>query len=128
MVKYAIGFIVGTMVLLSVVFGLHLFVNQSLGVAIPVSALVLSYAVNWLMAVLRFGFLAVFRKRFHSQLGFLFMAGSLFKFLVIFQLFYLDYHADGVVTRAEFATFFIPYALALTLEIFAVSKMISKEH
>ena len=85
-----------------------------------------AYVVNVILALLIFSFLFYFRKRFKHLAGFLFMAGSLLKFLVFFLLFYPGYRQDGTISTSEFTSFFIPYALCLVIETVGISKMLAK--
>jgi hypothetical protein len=87
----------------------------------------LSYIINFLLAAGIFYFLYGMRKKYKNQLGFMYMGGSLFKFIVFFVIFYPDYRADGMVTRSEFGTFFIPYLLCLILETVFTAKMLLRE-
>jgi|SRR5690606_30428828 len=85
-----------------------------------------SYGINFLLAIVIFFPLYFFRERFKYQIGFLYLAGSLLKFLVFFIVFYPAYKADGEMTRLEFAAFFVPYAICLILETFFASKMLHR--
>ena len=53
-----------------------------------------------------------------TQLGFLFIAGSFLKFLLFFLFFYPEFKSDGVIDQGEFASFFVPYFLALIVETY----------
>ena len=66
-------------------------------------------------------------ERLQGSLGFLYLGGSLLKFLVFFLLFYPDYKADGDVSKLEFATFFMPYALCLAVETTVLVRMLNKQ-
>lgn len=107
-------------------FGLHVLVLEYLGEPLFGNMLVPSYAVNFVLAAVIFIALYMLRQRLKNALGFLFMAGSLLKFVVFFLLFYPTFKADGVMHRLEFAAFFVPYLIALVLETFFASKMLNK--
>jgi len=47
------------------------------------------------------------------------------KFIVFFILFYPLYKSDGDIQKIEFATFFVPYSIALILETYYTSKMLN---
>ena len=85
-----------------------------------------SYGINFLLAAVIFFPLYFFRERFKYQIGFLYLAGSLLKFLVFFIVFYPVYKADGELDNLEFAAFFVPYAICLILEILFTSKMLHR--
>ncbi len=84
----------------------------------------LSYAVNFILAASIYVSLFFLRKRLKNQIGFLFMAGSLLKFVVFFLVFYPVYREDGQMDKLEFASFFIPYALGLVIETIFTAKML----
>ena len=85
-----------------------------------------SYSINFVLAIIIFFSLYLFRERFKHQIGFLYMAGSLLKFLVFFIVFYPVYKADGEMGSLEFAAFFVPYAISLILETVFTSKMLHR--
>lgn len=83
-----------------------------------------SYAVNFGLAFAIVWLLYTYRKKMRQQIGFLFMAGSLLKFAVFFAVFYPFFRADGTIDRSEFASFFVPYVLALLLETSFTAKLL----
>ena len=103
----------------------HYFTLSNLGLPPLADLLVASYVVNYLLAAAIFIGLYAGRHKFKNALGFLFMGGSLIKFLVFFLVFYPVYRENGVMERTEFAAFFIPYITALILETFFASKMLN---
>lgn len=105
-------------------YGAHLFVLSSKGLPLSGNLIVRSYVVNGILAVAIFILLYRFRKKLKNQIGFLFMGGSLLKFVFFFLLFYPTYKSDGDMSGLEFAAFFVPYAVALFLETFFTSKML----
>lgn len=110
---------------LGITYLVHHFVLKVLGLP-PFNGMpILSYTINFLLATLIFSGLYIARKKLKNALGFLFMGGSLLKFLVFFLVFYPTYRADGEIEGIEFAAFFIPYTIALVLETFFASKMLN---
>jgi len=106
---------------------LHLQVQQYLSIEKWSDMLLMSYAINFILAAIIFLILFGLRKKFKNQIGFLYMGGSLLKFLIFFIFFYPAYHADGLVTKSEFAAFFVPYLLCLILETVFTAKILLKE-
>lgn len=86
--------------------------------------IVRSYAANFILAASIYSALFLLRKKLKDQIGFLFMAGSLLKFVVFFLVFYPVYREDGQMDKLEFAAFFIPYALGLVIETVFTAKML----
>ena len=109
---------------LLVSFAVHIFILHSRGNPLFDNMIIESYVINGFLAALIFVLLYRFRERYRNQIGFLFMAGSLIKFVVFFLLFYPTYKQDGELSTLEFAAFFVPYALALFWETYFVSKLL----
>lgn len=105
----------------------HLSVLAALELPLNADLLPLSYVVNFGMAALIFLSLLRLRKKLKNQIGFLFMAGSMFKFLLFFLVFYGPYKEDGSISRSEFAAFFIPYAVCLIAETFFTARMLQEK-
>lgn len=73
-----------------------------------------------------FGVLYLFRNKYKSQLGFLFLAGSVVKFAVFFIVFQPLFKQDGLISKLEFASFFVPYLTGLIIETISLSKWLNK--
>ena len=112
--------------LIGVVFGLHLFILDFKELPLFENKIVLAYILNTSLAILGYVILFLLRKKFKNKIGFLFVAGSMLKFLLFFLLFYGAYRADGDISRVEFFAFFVPYALTLIIEVFSLSKWLNK--
>jgi len=112
--------------LVGVVFGVHLFILDLKELPLFENKIVLAYILNTSLAILGYVILFLLRKKFKNKIGFLFVAGSMLKFLLFFLLFYVSYRADGGISRVEFFAFFIPYALTLIIEVFSLSKWLNK--
>ena len=117
-------FIALLLLLLLLSFGVHLGILSLRNLPLFDNLIVLSYVVNAILAAVIFLLLYKFREKLKNQLGFLFMGGSLLKFVFFFLLFYPAYKSDGDMSGLEFAAFFVPYAISLFLETFFTSKML----
>lgn len=106
--------------------GLHLLILQQLGQPPFENKILLAYFINYILAVLIYGILYLLKERMTAQLGFLYMGGSVLKFLLFFVLFYPSYKVDGIMSRSEFAAFFVPYAISLILETSGIIKFLKK--
>ncbi len=122
--KALLRFILALFTALAVTLALHVSVLSFLRLPLWDNMLLACYGVNFILAALIFLGLFLLRQRMKNQIGFLFMAGSLFKFLVFFLLFYPRFLEDGEIQRAEFAAFFLPYAVALIVETVAVARLL----
>jgi len=121
-----VSFAIKTVILLTVVFAIHLFLLNVLQLPLFENRIVLSYIVNLVLVIVIFGILYLLKEKYKSQLGFLFLAGSLLKFVVFFILFYPFYKLDNIITKLEFAAFFVPYVIGLIIESVSLSKWLNK--
>jgi len=120
-VKYTFFFLL----VLLVVFAAHIGILHALALPLFQDKIIVSYIVNGAMAIVIVLVLYMLRKKYKHQLGFLFLGGSLLKFAVFFIFFYPYFHADDILSRTEFFSFFVPYAASLTLETIFLSKMLN---
>jgi hypothetical protein len=104
---------------------LHLQVQSYLNIPQWSDLLLLSYLLNLILALAIFFSLYALRIKLKNQIGFLYMGGSMLKFLIFFLFFYPGYRIDGIITKSEFAAFFIPYLLCLILETVYTAKMLN---
>ncbi|WP_406685351.1 hypothetical protein N1F78_06400 [Seonamhaeicola sp. MEBiC1930] len=119
------SFVFKATVLFAITFGLHLAILSFLNYQLLENHIVLSYVLNFILVIKVFGLLYLLRKKYKSQLGFLFLAGSLIKFAVFFIVFQPIFKQDGVVSKLEFASFFVPYVLGLIIETISLSKWLN---
>lgn len=119
------SFTIKAIILLLIVFAIHITVLNVLGYPLFNDRIISSYIANLFLIIAIFGILYALKKRYKSQLGFLFMAGSALKFAVFFIFFYPFYKLDNEISRMEFAAFFIPYAAGLILETTSLSKWLN---
>ncbi|GAA4802631.1 hypothetical protein [Litoribaculum gwangyangense] len=120
------SFTLKAIVVLSLSFGIHLSILGLLELPLFENSIALSYTVNLTLIILIFGVLYMFKKKYRSQLGFLFLAGSLLKFAVFFIVFQPIYKLDNIITKMEFTAFFVPYAIGLILESVSLSKWLNE--
>ncbi len=120
------NFLIRLLVVTVMVFTMHVFVLTSFETPLLNNKLVLSYSINTVSAILIFLVLFVLRHRFKNQLGFIFLFGSVLKFVLFILILYKPFYADGILSRKEFFTFFIPYFFTHVIEIFSLSKWLNK--
>ena len=109
-----------------IAFFVHMLINNSLSSPISYAQLTYSYIINILLALGVIVLLYALRKKLKDQLGFLFMLGSMLKFVFFFLFFYPEYTSDGVLSRYEFFTFFIPYVICLVMESVILSRFLNR--
>ncbi|GGG92874.1 hypothetical protein GCM10011416_07370 [Polaribacter pacificus] len=118
-------FILVVTIALSLVFVIHLFVLNKLDLPLFSYQLIEAYIANGLLAIVIFTTLFLLRKKYHEQLGFLFMAGSLLKFAVFFIFFYAGYQLAGSSSKVAFFAFFVPYITSLLTETLGLIKLLN---
>lgn len=123
--RLPIKFTIVLFVALGLSLATHLLLLFFLELPLFENSIILSYIVNFVLAILIFYTLFHFKEKLKNSIGFLFMGGSFLKFTVFFLLFYPAYKDDGEIQKIEFASFFIPYAVALILETYFTSKMLN---
>ena len=121
-----VSFAIKATILLASAFCIHLAVLIALKLPAFENRIVLSYFVNLILVLLIFGLLYIFKEKYKSQLGFLFLGGSFLKFAIFFILFYPFYKRDNNISQLEFLAFFIPYTLGLIIETISLSKWLNK--
>tara|TARA_B100000678_G_C18208320_1_gene502294 strand:+ start:1172 stop:1561 length:390 start_codon:yes stop_codon:yes gene_type:complete len=94
----------------------HLTVRHFQEIPLWAHFILAAYLANLLLAIGITIFLIKAPHGLRNSLGFLFMLGSGLKFILFFAFFYPLYKADGDMSRPEFFTFFIPYAVCLFFE------------
>ncbi|MFK7783289.1 DUF6168 family protein [Psychroserpens sp.] len=120
------SFIIKISSVLALAFAIHLFVLSIKSLPLYDNKIVLAYIVNAVLAISIFGVLFKMKDKYKEQLGFMFLGGSALKFVVFFIVFYPIYKADGIISKLEFAAFFIPYLLSLILETLSLAKWLNK--
>ncbi|MCF7566798.1 hypothetical protein L3X37_00250 [Sabulilitoribacter arenilitoris] len=119
-------FSIKAIILLCVVFCVHILILNISNLSVFENRIVLSYCINLVLVIIVFGLLYLLKEKYKAQLGFLFLIGSFLKFAVFFIVFYPFYKQDDVITKLEFAAFFVPYVVGLILETFSLSKWLNK--
>lgn len=120
------SFTIKAIIVLTVAFAVHIAVLNYLDLPLFENRIILSYIINLILIIVIFGVLYLLKKKYKSQLGFLFLAGSFLKFTVFFIAFYPFYKLDNIITKQEFAAFFVPYVFGLVLESVSLSKWLNK--
>ena len=106
-------------------FCIHVLVLKQLEKPLFGNMIIPAYAINAILALVIFLVLYIFRNKWKSYLGFLFLGGSMLKFLIFFIVFNPVYKNDGAIETVEFAAFFIPYFLSLSFETLFTARMLN---
>ncbi len=113
-------------IVLTIVFGIHIFVLHQLDLPLYDNRIIAAYLVNCSLALVIYLSLFLLKNKMSEQIGFLYMGGSFVKFLFFFIFFYPYYKLDGGLDSLEFAAFFVPYVISLILETLGVIEFLKK--
>lgn len=127
MKRKSLFFLILLAAFLILIFGVHVFILNSLDYPLFGNQIILSYIINYLLAVVVLLVVEKTLNKNSAQAGFVFMAGSALKFLVFFLMFYPSYKEDGKMETIEFTAFFIPYAICLITEVIYLSKQLNNQ-
>ena len=109
-------------------FWLHTFAINQLGLSVQDEHLRVCYLFNTIIALVFLFLLLFVSKHDTTILGWVFLLSSGLKFLLFFALIYPSFQATGLSPKQDFLTFFIPYAAALTIEIYQLIKILNREN
>ena len=123
--KFLFTFYLSLVLLSFLVFCLHILVLYLIGFPLFDHMIVLAYLLNMVLALIIFSALYWYRVKYRDQIGFLFLGGSMLKFLFFFIVFYPLYNADGHMESLEFTSFFVPYFVCLLLETLFTARMLN---
>jgi hypothetical protein len=84
-----------------------------------------AYVLNASFVIVFFLFIDLFKEKYKDQIGFVFMASSLLKFIAFFIIIYPTYNQDRIISKDEIITFFVPYTVCLIYESVVVSKILN---
>lgn len=113
--------------ILALVFSIHAYWLDSEGYNLYAFLMPQAYVFNAAAAIGILSLMMRLAKKSKDYLGFVFMGGSLLKFLVFFLFFYPDYKEDGEITALEFSSFFIPYLISLSFKSFVLLRSLNKD-
>jgi hypothetical protein len=127
MTKQIFQFTLLLTLLLSIVFGIHLFALDTLSLPLFENKVIDSYIINYTLTIIIFTVLLLLKDKLAESLGYIFFIGSFLKFIVFFLLINPSFKEDGDVSVIEFTSFLIPYALSLIFEVTFLVKILNKE-
>jgi len=122
--KKSISFAVQLLALLVLIGILHASYLYTRNFPIGIDLILLGYAVNFALALAIYIILVRFAELQNKNLGFIFLFGSMLKFVVYFIFFDPLFTGDGNLSKQEFFSFFIPYLACLIVETVALAKLL----
>ena len=111
-------FIFTLFIVLAITLGLHIWVTHEMNFSFSISKIGISYTINYFIAIAIFKLFTVFINKKSEILGFIFLFGSLFKFVIYFLVLRPIISETESISKVEFSFFFIPYAICLIIEIY----------
>ena len=87
--------------------------------------LALLYIINAFVAVVVYWAAFLSRTGVKDYLGYYFLMGTFIKFLIFFIFFLPIFKEDGIISKTEFFSFFIPYVLALVVETISLISLLN---
>ncbi|MFZ9954486.1 MAG: DUF6168 family protein [Flavobacteriales bacterium] len=116
------------MVLLLTSFGVHALSQQKLYSDLYANHLILSYSLQMILAIATYTLLMVLHKKHKDKLGFIYITGSILKFIIAYVVLRPVFNADGQISKSEFLSLFIPYLLALAFNTWAMQGLLKENN
>lgn len=116
-------YIFGIIIVLS--FGIQFFILENASILLKDSKIIESYLINVTLVGIFFLLIKLFLSKIKHNLGFLFIAFSLLKFILFFIFIKPIYKLDGTISIMEYTSFFIPYFICLLGEILILTKLLN---
>lgn len=91
------------------------------------STLLSCYLINLIVTVLLFLIIGFVHRANSSITGYIFLTGTLLKFIIYFSLVKPILTQDGEVTKLKFFFFFVPYILSLIIEVFWLVRFMNQQ-
>jgi hypothetical protein len=125
--KVVFRFLLVTLMSLILAFVVHWYSSLSVGFKYDLYQLIFPYVLNYIMAFVIFLLIVKVQKINTDIVGYVFLFGSMFKFLVYFTTINPVLKTDGVLEKAKFFFFFIPYTICLVLEVLYLIKILNSQ-
>ena len=114
--------------MLLIIGALHFAYLYANSLSTAAATLVFCYLVNFILALAIYFTLVKLVADENKYVGFVFLFGSVFKFLAYFLIFDPLFKQDGQLSRVEFFLFFTPYLISLVVETIALVKLLRTKH
>ena len=126
MISTLLNFSVKIILSMTCLFLLHTFVLRKVGFLVNDEFVMVCYLFNSIVAIFLFLLFFFVSKHNPSILGWFFLLTSTFKFILFFQLIYPNFQEIDTLKKLEFSSFFIPYTIAVSLEIYQLIKILNR--
>ena len=126
MISTLLNFSVKIILSMTCLFLLHTFVLRKVGFLVNDEFVMVCYLFNSIVAIFLFLLFFFVSKHNPSILGWFFLLTSTLKFMLFFQLIYPNFQEIETLKKLEFSSFFIPYTIAVSLEIYQLIKILNR--
>ena len=126
MISNLLDFSVKITLSMTCLFLLHTFVLRKMGFLVNDEFVMVCYLFNSIVAIFLFLLFFFVSKHNPSILGWFFLLTSTLKFMLFFQLIYPNFQEIETLKKLEFSSFFIPYTIAVSLEIYQLIKILNR--
>ena len=126
MVSTLLNFSVKIILSMTCLFLLHTFVLRKMGFLVNDEFVMVCYLFNSIVAIFLFLLFFFVSKHNPSILGWFFLLTSTLKFMLFFQLIYPNFQEIETLKKLEFSSFFIPYTIAVSFEIYQLIKILNR--
>lgn len=111
---------------LGLTYAIHAFLLINLYESYQVHPLWTYYLVNYTLGLATVILMLLLAKKNGQILGFAFLGSSFVKFIVFFVFFYSSIREIEGAARKEFISFFIPYAIAMIIEVWFLIRYLNR--
>lgn len=127
MIAITLRFSVKLFFFMAITFWVHSLLVERLAHPLPQDLLILCYVFNGIIAM-AFLYLLLLVSRYEPPiLGWVYLLTSGLKFLLFYAFIYPNFQDDELIHKQQLLTFFIPYSVALFLEIYQLIKILNRD-
>ncbi|MBL1279875.1 MAG: hypothetical protein COA33_006370 [Fluviicola sp.] len=127
MIKQTLRFSVTLVLILTVAFSIQGYIQHRLDIGFFEKHLLLCYVFNFILTILFYITLLIFKEKKSNQLGFIFLFSSMTKFLLFFIFIKPFLTTSNGINIAEFLAFFVPYGVSLFLEVNSLIRLMNQD-
>lgn len=127
MTRYFLKFCFILLIILSGSYLIHYLVLEKVNYQYDSSLLLISYFTNYLLAALIFLIIDKVRHKHLSIIGYVFLGGSLFKFIIYFSIIRPLLKGGHELEKPVFFFFFLPYLICLVIEVLFLIKLLNQK-
>jgi len=112
--------------ILLIAFGVQILIHSYLDIDLFGGFIITNYLFNLSITLISFIVIQKLREQKSKQLGFIFLASSMLKFILFLIFIRPQYELINGIKSLEFATFFVPYAISTSIEVIYLIKILKQ--